>query len=111
MRRGKKAEKRACNYLKEKGFRVLGKNYHCRVGEIDLIALDRSYLVFVEVKKRQKGSLVSPEEAVTEEKKDRIIFCSKCWIMEHNYKGDIRYDVVTICGDRLRHYKGAFTTR
>lgn len=108
-RRGKEGEKKAASYLRKRGFRILERNYHCRSGEIDLVALEGDFLVFVEVKQRKEGSLVSPEEAVTPEKKRKIVFCSKCWIMEHNYRGNVRYDVVAIRGKRLRHYEGAFS--
>ncbi len=109
QRKGREGEKEAAEYLEEKGFRILEENYHCGVGEVDLVALEGDYLVFVEVKKRKEESLVSPEEAVTREKRRKIVFCSKCWIMEHSYRGDVRYDVVAISGERMRHYKGAFS--
>ena len=46
-------EKQAAEYLKKKGLKILEQNFYCRMGEIDIIAKDREYLVFVEVKYRR----------------------------------------------------------
>lgn len=106
-KRGQKAEELAAEYLKSEGHYVVTKNYFCYRGEIDLITFDNNYLVFVEVKKRGKTSYVSPEESITREKKARLIKCSKRWIMENDYRGDTRFDVIAISDGEIRHYKNA----
>lgn len=106
-RRGKEAEERAAEYLEDKGHHVVEKNYFCYRGEIDVITFDGDYVVFVEVKKRGKGSLVSPEEAITADKKERLIKCSKRWISENDYRGKSRLDVLALSGGEIRHYEDA----
>ncbi len=107
MKRGEKAEELAADYLESKGHHVVTRNYFCYRGEIDIITFDRDYLVFVEVKERGKGSYVSPEEAITADKRERLIRCSKRWLMENDYRGDTRFDVVAISDGEVRHYEDA----
>lgn len=62
---GRKGEQIAEKFLGEKGFKILERNFHCRFGEIDLIAKDKDTLVFIEVKSRSSVKFGLPEEAVT----------------------------------------------
>lgn len=61
---GLQAEQLAAAYLIEKGYSIIGKNFHSRYGEIDLIAKQRQIYVFVEVKSRKSCSFGEPEEAI-----------------------------------------------
>ena len=65
-------ERRAGEYLKEQGYELIGYNFRCRQGEIDIIARDGRYLVFVEVKYRRDGQTGDPLEAVDRAKQRRI---------------------------------------
>lgn len=62
---GSDAEDLAGRYLKTKGFKILEKNYTIRGGEIDIVAIDRDFLVFVEVKARFSREYGLPQEAIT----------------------------------------------
>lgn len=62
---GKYGEDLACEYLKEKGYKIIERNFRIRGGEIDIIAIDRDTLVYIEVKARSSGYFGRPEEAVT----------------------------------------------
>lgn len=53
-------EEYTCNYLKKHGFKILCRNYSCRVGEIDIVAADKTHILFVEVKTRHQNPLVRP---------------------------------------------------
>lgn len=106
-KRGKKAEDRAAKYLESQGHQIVTRNYFCYRGEIDLITFDDDFVVFVEVKSRGRGSYVSPEKSITEEKKERLVRCSKKWIMENEYKGNARFDVVAMSDGEIRHYEDA----
>lgn len=106
-RRGKGAEERAARYLEEKGHHLVDRNYFCYRGEVDLITFDEDFLVFVEVKKRGKGSYLTPEESITRKKKERLIKCSKRWIMDNDYSGNSRFDVVALSDGEIRHYENA----
>ncbi len=62
---GNKGEELACQYLKKQGYKILEKNFRIRGGEIDIIAKDKDYLVFVEVKTRYSHEYGLPKDAMT----------------------------------------------
>lgn len=104
-------EDRAEVYLKEKGFQILERNFHSRNGEIDIIARDGRYLVFVEVKYRKNTASGSPLEAVTANKQKRICRTSSYYCLRYGYGTDTpcRFDVVAICGEEeILHVENAF---
>ena len=70
---GKQKEELAAEFLVRRGVKIIDKNYACKVGEIDLIGLDNGYLVFVEVKYRKNTAYGYPEEAVSKNKRRKII--------------------------------------
>jgi len=65
---GKEGEDEAVKYLEKKGYRIIERNFLCRQGEIDIIALDKEYIVFVEIKTRTNTEYGLPSESVTEKK-------------------------------------------
>ena len=65
MNSGAFGEEWVARYLQKKGWEILERNYHSRYGEIDMIAVDGPYIVFVEVKTRSADSIAGPLEAVT----------------------------------------------
>ena len=71
-------EQKAADYLSRQGFRIIEHNFYSRFGEIDLIAKDGKYLVFIEVKYRRDSACGTPLEAVTLKKQKRI--CRLCII-------------------------------
>jgi len=94
---GKEGEQIAESYLKKKGFRMVERNYRCRAGEVDLIALDRRVIVFVEVKTRHDGSYGGPLESVHPRKQKRMIKAALFFLSEHKlHHRDARFDVVGI---------------
>lgn len=107
-RKGDHWEQIATEHLEDKGLCIIERNYHCYRGEIDIIALDLETVVFVEVKHRGPSSFTEPERALTEGKQSRMITCAKKWIMENNYRGNARFDLVAISGQDLTHYEHAF---
>ena len=70
---GRLGERLAADYLSRNGYHILKTNYHCRGGEIDIIASKEGCLVFFEVKARRNTSFGAPEESVTAAKKKRLI--------------------------------------
>ena len=77
----------AAEYLRKKKFKIEAVGYQCRFGEIDLIASDRKYLVFVEVKLRKSASFAQAKEYVNRVKQDRIrvfIFVSYLYLENLN---------------------------
>ena len=62
---GNLGEYLACQYLKKLGYKILDRNYRIRGGEIDIVAQDRDYLVFIEVKTRNSSEYGLPSESIT----------------------------------------------
>jgi len=89
-------ENLAAKYLKKEGYRILERNYSCRFGEIDLIASDRAYLVFVEVKLRKSDAFARAAEFVDFRKQNRLRMAAELWLSQHETELQPRFDVVEI---------------
>ncbi len=95
--KGRVGETIAAEHLKNRGYRIVGKNYYARGGEIDLIAFDGRILVFVEVKARRDDRFGTGAEAVTSAKQERMVKAAMQYIMEYGYENfQCRFDVVEI---------------
>ncbi|MBP3436116.1 MAG: YraN family protein [Clostridia bacterium] len=94
--KGAAGEVLAARYLRDKGYDLLGANYRCRFGEIDIIAADDTYIVFVEVKSRARDSYYAPREAVTAAKQQRIIKTALLYLAEHPEPRQPRFDVIEV---------------
>lgn len=93
---GDMGEKFAQGILLEKGFEIVGENYHSRYGEIDIIAKNKEFILFVEVKTRCENSLGSPAQAVTKQKQKKIIRTAVEYISETNLELQPRFDVIEV---------------
>ena len=93
---GQAGEKHIAKLLKRRGFRILEMNFHSRFGEIDIIAEDRQYIVFVEVKTREKGSLVQPFEAITPQKQRRLLLTAETYLAVHPITLQPRFDAAAV---------------
>ncbi len=107
---GSEYEQKAAQYLQAKGVHVLELNYRNRKGEIDLIACDGDYLVFVEVKYRKDTRKGAPEEAVNYRKRQNICLVADYYRMTHGISEftPIRYDVIAFCSDEVIWHQNAF---
>lgn len=107
---GASYEEKATEYLKEAGLRILERNYRIRSGEIDIIAKDQEYIVFVEVKYRKTASLGHPEEAVNFNKIKQICKVANHYRIykKHSPNQKYRFDVIAVEGDDIHWYKNAF---
>ena len=87
-----------CEYLKKQGYEILEQNYRNRSGEIDIIARDKEYLVFIEVKYRSRGKCGNPAEAVDMRKQRVISKVALYYCMSKGLGLDIpmRFDVVAV---------------
>ncbi|MBU0578258.1 YraN family protein [Patescibacteria group bacterium] len=96
---GKKGEEMAIDYLKKNGYEILDTNYQKREGEIDLIAYDpvSDEIVFIEVKTRRSQAYGYPEEAVDQDKVEKIMTVGRTWLEEKD-KVDVfwRIDIIAI---------------
>lgn len=100
----------AAEFLKEKGYEIVQKNFRCRFGEIDLIARKDGILCFVEVKYRTSDAYGYPEEAVSVRKQTTIRKVSEVYLAYHKLPLDIpcRFDVIGVSGKEIRHIVNAF---
>ena len=112
---GRYGEDLAAARLSAGGARILDRNWRCRDGELDIVAVEDGVLVFVEVKTRSSLAFGDPAEAVHPVKAERLRRLAARWLVEHpeTYWPDIRFDVMAIVrggpdGPAVRHLRGAF---
>jgi len=97
QRLGTEGERTAEKYLRRQRYAILERNYRCRAGEVDLIALDGYTVVFVEVKTRTQPGFGSPLEAVGPRKQRQIQRAAQFYLSENRLLNrDARFDVVGV---------------
>ena len=89
-------ESLAGEHLRKKHYRLLALNFSCRLGEIDLIAQNRKYVVFVEVKLRKDASFARAAEFVDPKKQERIRKTAELWLSRFPNRRQPRFDVIEI---------------
>ncbi len=102
-RKGDLGETAVAQWLEERGFRVLERQFRCRFGEIDLIAWSpEGVLCFVEVKTRRSAAFAAPREAVTPAKQRRLRTTASLYLAGRQWDCPCRFDVAEVCpsGDR-----------
>ena len=106
---GEAQETRTIIELERNGYRILQRNFRCRIGEIDIIALHKGCLVFIEVKYRKTAKSGYAAEAVTR-KKQQIICRVADWHISSHYRKIpcCRFDVVALDGDTVSIFENAF---
>ena len=110
---GKAGEDLAERYLKRQGYAVVERNYRCPLGEIDLIAVNRQAVVFVEVKTRRVDTSGAPLESVNAVKQRRLKRAALHYLNKHRlHDRDVQFDVVGISlasnPPSVRHVRHAF---
>lgn len=93
---GKLGEEIAANYLIEKGYEILERNWHNVHKEIDIIAKDGKFLVVVEVKTRQTDEYGNPDIAVTRKKQRMLISAANSYISRNDLDVETRFDIISI---------------
>ena len=107
---GKSGEDLACQFLQKQGYKILERNFrYSRLSEIDIIAKDKDYLVFVEVKTRTNENCGHPFEAVNYKKLEHIFKAGLAYIQttEENYP-KFRIDIISVLGKdnpKIEHLK------
>ncbi|HEK86687.1 MAG TPA: YraN family protein [Candidatus Aminicenantes bacterium] len=107
-------EEIAAEYLRNKGYIILERHFYFHHTEIDLIARDGNYLVFIEVKTRSSADFGLPEEALTPRKKQYLRRAAEGYLYLNNlYNLDCRFDVISISLDQaeqpqIEHLENAF---
>jgi putative endonuclease len=100
---GRLGEEEATHYLQRQGHTILARNWRSKRGgresrpELDIVSQDGDTIVFVEVKTRTAGGLSSPADAITQQKRARIIRAAQAWLAEqHAWAKPCRFDVICI---------------
>jgi putative endonuclease len=112
---GAKGEKLAAKYLKRKGYKIIQRNYTCKLGEIDIIAERDRTIVFAEVRTKQTEKFGPPQYSITAAKRRQISRAALCYIRENKLVGQsCRFDVIAITFSsesrrpRIEHIENAF---
>ena len=110
---GKLGEDIAVHYLKQNGYVILDRNFECRQGEIDIIALDKKEIAFIEVKTRTSNKYGTPSEAVNKIKQKHMLQTIKYYLYIRNLSDEfIRIDVIEVYIKnnvyKVNHIKQAF---
>lgn len=111
---GRKGEDLAQAFLKKQGYRIIGRNYKTRLGELDIIGEDRGTVVFIEVRSASSKAFGSPEYSIDRKKKNQIAKIAVSYIKERGLENrDCRFDVVCVEGvnspePKLNLIKNAF---
>ena len=110
-KKGLAGEEAAALLLQEKGMQIVEKNFRSRIGEVDIIALDKETLVFAEVKTWSSYGIDALEQAIDTKKKHKIIETSKYFLSlhrEYRYMA-VRFDVIFMSPGGITHLVSAFT--
>ncbi|KYG83314.1 endonuclease [Roseivirga echinicomitans] len=109
---GKKGEDLAVSLLQKKGYQVLHRNFRYKKSEIDIICSKAGLLVFVEVKSRSSKAFGSPETFVSKNQEQSILKASEAYVMDEDWHGDIRFDIIAIYKkgeiEEIEHFEDAF---
>ena len=106
---GQRGEDAAIAYLKMQNYVILDRNFYCHFGEIDVVAWDGEFVVFIEVKSRADTSFGLPREAVDWRKQKTIVRCAQYWLYKNKRTGEpVRFDVVEILAGKVNHIIDAF---
>lgn len=94
---GKFGEDVAVKYLKQNGYKILDRNFSCKRGELDIVALQKKQIVFIEIKARTSIEYGLPKEAVTKKKLEHIYKIAEYYLYTRNLeKEDTRIDVIEV---------------
>lgn len=93
---GKKGEDLAAEHLKKSGYKILNRNWNAGKHEVDIIAENKDFIIFCEVKTRSEDFQMHPVTAVTREKQRSLIFCADIYIQRYNITKECRFDVITV---------------
>ena len=86
----------AAEYLAKKKCKIIAMNYKCRFGEIDIVAQNRKFLIFVEVKLRKSDKFAAAAEFVDHYKQERLRSTAELYLSENPTKLQPRFDVIEI---------------
>ncbi|GAA4233602.1 YraN family protein [Postechiella marina] len=109
---GKKGEQLAVNFLLEKKYDILERNYRFNKAEVDIIAQHNNTLAIIEVKTRSTNNFGNPEEFVKPKQIQRLVKAVDEYVNANNLNLEVRFDIIAIVkeksGFNIEHIKDAF---
>ncbi|MCA9369482.1 MAG: YraN family protein [Pseudomonadales bacterium] len=104
---GNRGEELACLFLTERGYTILERNTRLNNYEVDIIALDTKQheLVFVEVKRRRTSAFGHPTHSVGYKKMRSLCRVALTYCQNHGYHFDLRFDIISLVGTNIEHFK------
>lgn len=107
--RGAWGEEQAARHYRARGYEVVGRNWRCADGELDLVLRRDRLVVFCEVKARRTDAFGSPAEAVTPAKQRRVRRLGAAWLAANGvHDVEVRFDVASVLGTRVELIEAAF---
>lgn len=109
---GQKGETLACEYLMEKGMKIVERNCRTRFGEIDIIASSGDIFVFVEVKTKSSKFYGNPEEMINQKKRQKLIRLAHSYLQSKEIQDPLfRIDIISVMieGEKteIKHFENA----
>lgn len=104
-------ERKSVRFLKRNGYKILQRNFKCKLGEIDVIAQKGGVIAFVEVKTRTTDYFGQPNEAVDSTRRKRYINAANRFLFVNRLRPSdyvLRFDVIEIMKGKLNHIENAF---
>lgn len=109
---GSAGEDTAAPYLEKKGYKIRHRNWKWGQKEIDIVAENKDYIVFVEVKTRREDFYLHPRDAVTNKKQKMIILAADNYVRIYNIEKECRFDIITVITDGknqiIEHIENAY---
>jgi putative endonuclease len=109
---GQKGENEAALYLEKKGYRIRHRNWKSGKLELDIVAENSDYIVFVEVKTRTEEFIIQPGDIVNNQKQKSILFAADGYIKRYNLDVESRFDIITVVSKNnsfeIEHIEAAF---
>jgi len=109
---GREGEALAANFLQQKGYEIVDRNWRYGPKEIDIVARDGDTMVFVEVKTRSTLAFELPQEAVTKKKMKNLVEAADAYLIQHNIDLESRFDIVAVLNGNppkvIEHLEGAW---
>lgn len=110
---GKLAEELAENFLVQKNYKILAKNFRYQKAEIDIIAEFENQIIIVEVKARATDAFILPQEAINKKKIRLLVSAANYFLEENNIDKETRFDAISVLPDdfgklEITHLENAF---
>jgi putative endonuclease len=108
---GKRGEDAAVNYLIEKGYQILRRNYRYLKAEVDIIAKKDDIIIAVEVKTRTSNYFGNPQDFINQKKIQLLTAALDHYMQESNLDIEVRFDIISVIGNKsfeIEHIEDAF---